>query len=153
MDAAIIYQGHHKYGNKHVMWKKIVKALGKMILDEEATDEQKRVLEELQQKEHHNWTIQNKRHSYTDGVHERVSIEELIVVVKKPLLQVAREIFALVQIQFTKCLGGLMTILPTGNGDVYGYEGYAAMIAIGTMNSITPQTVSRSMDTIRIIAR
>ena len=54
MDAAIIYQGHYKYGNKHVIWKKRVNALSKVELDDEATDKQKRVLEELQQTEHHN---------------------------------------------------------------------------------------------------
>ena len=86
MDAEIIYQEHYKYGNKHVCWRKIVTALGKVTLAEEATNKQKRVLEELQQKEHHNWTIQSKRHSYTDGVTQRVSTEGLIVVVKKPLL-------------------------------------------------------------------
>ena len=72
MDAVIIYKGHYKYGNKHVCWKKIVNALGKVELDKDATDEQKRVLEELQQTEYHNWTIQSKRHSYTDGVNPRV---------------------------------------------------------------------------------
>ena len=86
MDAAIMFQGHYKYGNKHVIWTKVVKALNKEKLDEDATDEQKRVLEELQQTEHHNWTIQNKRHSYTDGVHDRLFTEGLIIVVKKPLL-------------------------------------------------------------------
>ena len=49
--------------------------------------------------------------------------------VKKPLLRVAREIFALVRIQYPPCLGGHLTILATGNGDVYRYNGYAAMIA------------------------
>ena len=47
MDAAIIFQGHYKYGNKHVIWKEVVKALSKVKLDDEATDEQKGVLEEL----------------------------------------------------------------------------------------------------------
>ena len=49
--------------------------------------------------------------------------------VKKPLLRVAREIFMLVRVQLPQCLGGYMTILATGNGDIYGYEGYTAMIA------------------------
>ena len=129
MDAAIIYNRHYKYGNKHVCWKKIVNALGKVEIAEDATDKQKRVLEELQHTEHHNWTIQAKRHSYTDGVNPIVSTEGFIVVVQKPLLRMAREIFALVSIQFPECLVGQMTILPTGNGDVYGYEGYTAMIA------------------------
>ena len=129
MDAAIIYNGHYKYGNKHVCYKKIVNALGKVELAADATDEQKRVLEELQNTEHQNWTIQAKRHSYTDGAHPRVATEGLIIVVKKPLLRMSREIFAVVSIQFPDCLGGHMTILPTGDGDVYGYEGYAAMIA------------------------
>ena len=66
-------------------------ALGKVELAEDAIDEQKRVLEELQHTEHQNWTIQAKRHLYTDGVNPRVSTEGLIVVVKKPLLQMARE--------------------------------------------------------------
>ena len=100
MDAAIIYNEHYKYGNKHVCWKKIVNALGKVELAEDVTDKQKRVLEELQHTEHHNWMIQAKRHSYTDGVNPRVSTEGLIVVVKKPLLRTAREIFALVSIQY-----------------------------------------------------
>ena len=39
-DAAIIYKGHYKYGNKHVCWKKVVNALGKVELADDATDEQ-----------------------------------------------------------------------------------------------------------------
>ena len=104
-------------------------ALSKFELSEDATNEQKRVFDELQHTEHQNWTIQAKQHLYTDGVNERVSTEGLIVLVKKPLLQMAREIFGLVSIQFPDCLKGKMTILPTGNGEVYEYEGYAAMIA------------------------
>ena len=90
MDAAIIFNGHYRFGNKHVCWKKIVTALSKVELAEDATNVQKRVLEELQHTEHHNWTIHAKRHSYTDGVNPRVSTEGLIVVVKKPLLRMAR---------------------------------------------------------------
>ena len=90
-----------------------------MTLAEDATDEQKRVLDELQHTEHQNWTVQAKRHLYTDGVNPRVSTEGLIVVAKKPLLRMAREIFRLVSIQFLDCLGGRMTISPTGNGEMY----------------------------------
>ena len=50
--------------------------------------------------------------------------------VKKSLLRMAREIFGLVSIQFPDCLGGKMILLPTGDGEVYGYEGYKAMIAM-----------------------
>ena len=74
MDAAIIFQGHYKYGNKHVIYKKVLKALNKLKLDDDATDEQKRVLKELQQQNHYGWTIMNKRHTYTNGVHERICI-------------------------------------------------------------------------------
>ena len=105
MDAAIIFNGHYKFGNKHVCWKKIVNALSKVEPAEDATNKQKRVLEELQHTEHHNWTIQAKRHLYTDGVNSRVSTEGLIVVVKKPLLQMAREIFLLVSYSISGLLG------------------------------------------------
>ena len=65
---------------------KVVKALNKVKLNDDATDKQKRVLQELQQREHHNWTIMNKRYTYTDGVHERISTKGLIIVVKKLFL-------------------------------------------------------------------
>ena len=35
MDAAIIFQGHYKYGNKHVIYKKVLKALNKVKLDDD----------------------------------------------------------------------------------------------------------------------
>ena len=68
IDATIIFQGHYKYGNKHVIYKKVVKALNKVKLDDDATDKQQRILKELQRKDHHSWTIMNKRHTCTDRV-------------------------------------------------------------------------------------
>ena len=56
IDAAIIFQGHYKYGNKHVIYKKVLKALNKYKLDNDATNKQKRVLKELQQQDHYGWT-------------------------------------------------------------------------------------------------
>ena len=38
MDTAIIFQGHYKYGNKHVIYNKVMKALNKVELDENATN-------------------------------------------------------------------------------------------------------------------
>ena len=96
MDAAIIFQGHYKYGNKHVIYNKVMKALNKVELDEDATDEQKIVLNELKRKDNYGWTIMSKRHNYTDGAHERILAEGLIIVLKKPLLRLAQEIFLLV---------------------------------------------------------
>ena len=86
MDAAIIFQGHYKYDNKHVIYKKVLKALNKVKLNDDATNEQKRVLKELQRQNHYGWTRINKRHTYTDGVHERISTKGLIIVVKKLFL-------------------------------------------------------------------
>ena len=96
MDAAIIFQGHYKYGNKHIIYNKVMKALNKVTLDEDTTNEHKRVLSELKQQDNFGWTIMSKRHTYTDGVHERISTEGLIIVVKKPFLQLAQEIFAMI---------------------------------------------------------
>ena len=96
MDAAIIFQRHYKYGNKYIIYKKVMKSLNKLELDEDATNEHKRVLKELQQHDNYGLTIMNKRHTHTDGVHERISTEGLIIVVKKPFLQLAQEIFAMI---------------------------------------------------------
>ena len=69
----------------------------------------------------------NKRHTYTDGRYQRIYTDGLIVVVKKPFLRKAQEIFALIRLRYPDCLGGGMTLLATGTGDIHGYEGYQAM--------------------------
>ena len=130
MDAAIIFRGHYKYGNKHVLYVKIMKALKKLEMDKDVTDKQQKVLKELQRHDNYGWTIMNKRHSYTDGQpnHPRIFTDGLIIVVKNPYLRLARELFAMIRCRYPTCLGGGMQILPTGNGDVHGYEGYKAMM-------------------------
>ena len=74
----------------------LMKAMKKVTLEEDATNEHKRVLNELKQQDNFGWTIMSKRHTYTDGVHERISTEGLIIVVKKPFLQLSQEIFAMI---------------------------------------------------------
>ena len=92
MDAAIIIQGHYKYGHKHVIYKKVAKALNKVKLDDDATNEQKRILTELQRQDHQDLAVLNKRHTYTNRVNAQISTEGLIKVFKKPFLRVSREI-------------------------------------------------------------
>ena len=96
MDAGIIFQGHYKHSNKHVIYKKVMKLLNKLKLDEDATNSHKKVLKKLQQHDNYGWTIMNKIHTYTDRVHERISTKGLIIVVKRPFLRLAREIFAMI---------------------------------------------------------
>ena len=67
MDAAIIYQGDNKYSNKKPLHVKIMKALKKLEIDSDVIKEQQSVLSEMQQHDNFEWTIMNKRHSYTDG--------------------------------------------------------------------------------------
>ena len=69
----------------------------------------------------------NKRHTYTDGNNPRVYTDGLIIVVKKPFLRKAREIFALIRVRYPDCLGGGMQLLATGTGDIHRYKGYRAM--------------------------
>ena len=98
MDATIIFRGHNKYSNKHTLYVKIMKAMKKLESDDAVTDEQQSILSELQQYNNFGWTIMNKRHTYTDGQtnHSSVFTDGLIIVIKKPFLRIARELFALI---------------------------------------------------------
>ena len=127
MDAAVIFQAHNKWSNKHVLFVKITKAMKRLETEEAVTEEQQLVLTELLRDNNYGWTIMNKRHTYTDGNNPRVFTDGLIIVVKKPFLRMAQEIFALIRLRYPKCLGGGMQLLATGTGDIHGYEGYRAM--------------------------
>ena len=98
MDAAIIFRGHNKYSNKNTLYVKIMKALKKLEMDDDVSREQKSVLSELQRHDTFGWTIMNKRHSYTNGQenYQRISTDGLIIIVKKPYLRIARELFAMI---------------------------------------------------------
>ena len=52
------------------------------------------------------WAIMDKRHSYTDDGNNPT--DGLIVIVKKPFLRMARELFALICVRYPNCLGGGM---------------------------------------------
>ena len=127
MDAAVIFRGHKRWSNKHVIYKKINKAMKKLETEKAITEEQQLVLTELLKDNNYGWTIMNKRHTYTDGRHARVYTDGLIIVVKKPFLRMAQEIFSLIRVKYTDFLGGGMQLLATGSGDIHGYEGYKAM--------------------------
>ena len=127
MDAAVIYRAHNTLSNKHVLYVKIKKAMKMLETEQGVTEEQQIVLTELLRENHFGWTIMSKRHTYTDGHHPKVYTNGLIIVVKKPFLQKAQEIFALIQLRHPQCLGGGMQILATGSGNIHGYEGYKAM--------------------------
>ena len=107
-----------------------MKALNRLELDDDVTTKQQQVLSELRQQDNFGWTIIKKRHSYTDEQpnNDRCFTNGLIIVVKKPYIQLAREIFAMIQVRYPYCLGGRKQILPTGGGDVHGYKGYQAMV-------------------------
>ena len=107
-----------------------MKALNKLEMDDDVTIKQQKVLSKLRQHANFGWMIMNKRHSYTDEQpnHKRIFIDGLIIVVKKPYIRLAREIFAMIQVQYSNCRGGGRQILPTGNRDVHGYKGYEAMM-------------------------
>ena len=107
MDAVIIYHGHKQYGKKHTMYGKIKTALKQMETDGKVSEEQQSVLEEIQRVDNYGWTIINNKHSYTDGFcnHPRVHMEGMTIVVKKPILQIARKLFAVVSLLDPDCLG------------------------------------------------
>ena len=107
-----------------------MKAMDQLELAEDATSAQQHVLTKLRRKDDVGWTIKSKRHSYTDRQPKngRCFTDGLIVVVKKPYIQTAREIFGQMAVQYLQCLGGGKRIIPTGTGDVYGYKGYQAMM-------------------------
>ena len=74
------------------------------------------------------WTIQSKRHTYTDGNNPIVHSDGVIIVCLKPFLRKAREIFNLIRVRYPEVLGKSMRIVPTGMGDKYGYEAYKQMM-------------------------
>ena len=84
----------------------------------------------MQRYDNFGWTIMNKRHTYTDGQtnHPCAFTDGLIIVVKKPFLQIARELFAMICVPYSNCLGRGIQILATGTGDIHGYEGYKAIM-------------------------
>ena len=127
MDAVIIFRGHTKYSNKQTLYVKIEKVMEKLETDEAVTEEQQIILTKLLRYNNYRWTIMNKRHTFTDRNHPSVFIDGLIIVVKKPFLRMARELFALIRLRYPNCLGGGMQLLATGTGDIHGYEGYRAM--------------------------
>ena len=130
MDAAIIFQGHNTLDNRHSLYDKIMKALDQLELDKDVTSAQQQVLTELRRKDDVGWTIKNKQHSYTDGQpnNGRCFTDGLIIVVKKPFIRIAREIFGEIGVRYPDCLGGGKRIISTGTGDVHGYKGYQAMM-------------------------
>ena len=69
----------------------------------------------------------NEQHTYTDGNNPSVFTDGLIIVVKKPFLRMAQELFALIRVRYLNCLGGGMQLLATGTGDIHWYEGYRVM--------------------------
>ena len=128
MDAALIYGGHGKWTNKHVLFVKIKKAMKQLETEQAVNEEQQVVLTELLRENTFGWTIQSKRHTYTDGNNPRVHSDGVVIVCLKPFLQKAREIFNLIQVRYPEVLGKSMRIVPTGMGDKYGYEAYKQMM-------------------------
>ena len=61
----------------------------------------------------------------TDGVNPTVKTEGLVVQVKKPCFECAREIFAMVDEFEPDCLGGGIRIMAAGTGKALGYNCYA----------------------------
>ena len=116
MDATIIFQGHNKYDNRHALYGKIMKALNHLELDDDVTTKQQQVLTELRRQNNFGWTIKNKRHSYTDGQpnNDRCFTDGLIIVVKKPYIRLAREIFAMIRVRYPNCLGGRNIYITNG---------------------------------------
>ena len=106
MDAAVIYRAHKRWSNKHVIYVKVTKAMKRLETEKAVTKEQQLILTELLRKNNYGWTIMNKRHTYTDGNNPKVFTDGLIIVVNKPFLRMAREIFALIRVRYPDCLGG-----------------------------------------------
>ena len=129
MDAAIIYRGHKQYRNRNTLYIKIKKALKQLESDKKVTKEQHNVLIEMQQFDNFGRTIMSKRHSYTDEHtnNPHVFTDRLIIVIKKPLLRVVREVFAMIRVVYPNYLGGGIQILATGIGDIHGYDNYRSM--------------------------
>ena len=127
MDAAVIFRAHKRWSNKHVLYVKITNAMKILETEEAVIAEQQLVLTELLKDNNYGWTIMNKRHTYTDGRHARVYTDGLIIVVKKPFLCMAGEIFSLIRVKYPDCLGEGMQLLATGSGDIHRYEGYRTM--------------------------
>ena len=119
---------HNTLDNRHSLYGKVMKALDQLELDKDVTSAQQQVLTELRQKDDVGWIIKHKRHSYTDGQpnNGRSFTDGLIIVVKKPYIQIAGEIFGEVGVRYPDCLGGGKRIIPTGTGDVHGYKEYQA---------------------------
>ena len=67
MDAALIYGGHRKWTNKHVLFVKIKKAMKQLETEQAVNKEQQLVLTELLRENTFGWTIQSKHITYTDG--------------------------------------------------------------------------------------
>ena len=102
------------------MYVKLKKAMKWLETEQAVNEEQQQVLIELLQENTFGWTIQSKRHTYTDGHHPRVHTNGVIIVCLKPFLQKAREIFGLIRVRYPDVLGGGMQILPTGIGNTHG---------------------------------
>ena len=150
-DAAIIFRAHNKGSNKHTLFVKINKAMKNLETEEAITNKQQIVLTELLRYNNYGWTIMNKRHTYTDGNNPSVFTDGLIIVVKKPFLRMAWELFALIRVRYPNCLGGGMQLLATGTGDIHGYERYRAMtIRNNDYHTMIAPTVSLSRGIIQI---
>ena len=128
IDAALIYGAHKNWSNKHVIYNKIKKAMKKLDTEQAVNEDQQVVLTELLQENTFGWTIQSKRHTFTDWHHPRVHTNGVVIVCLKPFLRKAREIFGLIQVRYPDILGGGMRIIPTGIGDTHGYEAYKQMM-------------------------
>ena len=66
IDSALIYGAHKKWTNKHVLFVKIKKAMKRLETEQAVNEEQQVVLTELLRENTFGWTIQSKRHTYTD---------------------------------------------------------------------------------------
>ena len=91
MDAALIYGGHGKWTNKHVLFVKIKKAMKQLETEQAVNEEQQVVLTELLRENTFGWTILSKRHTYTDGNNPRVHSDGVVIVCLKPFLRKTRK--------------------------------------------------------------
>ena len=96
LDVALIYGAHRKWTNKHVLFVKIKKVMKRLETEQAVNEEQQVVLTELLCENTFEWTIQSKRHTYTDGNNPRVHSDGVVIVCLKPFLRKARDIFNLI---------------------------------------------------------
>lgn len=71
------------------MFGNINKAIQRIRVAGDFSEEQKSVLDKMQWVDNYKMTILKKRHKFTDRVDPQVSTEGMIIIVKKPIIGIA----------------------------------------------------------------